>query len=91
LAARCKRCGSTERRPNGKGCKPCNNFESWLRTPRNQAKFLAEPDDDIIITPAMQRYLAAFDGYLRAGRDGDGAAMRAGEYWRHVALKELLD
>lgn len=80
----CRRCGSAERRPGGKGCAECNR-----RTAREQAARLRQArgvERDIKITPAMRAYLAAFDRYLAAGKSGDTAAATAAEAERHDAL-----
>lgn len=78
----CPRCGSTDRRPGGKGCAGCNR-----RTAREQASRRRELD--FPVTPAMRAYLAAFDRYLLAGKEGDTRAARTAEADRHQLLIEM--
>ncbi len=53
---------------------PCNRKDqrAYNRRVRDRAvlALLAEPDDDIVITPALRVFLAAFDRLVLAKRDG---------------------
>lgn len=70
----CGRCGSFERRTTSTGCAACHREASRRRK--------AE-DRDIVVTPAIRAYLAAFDAYLK---DSPGA-----ERARESALNDLLE
>lgn len=75
----CKRCGSTERRPKGKGCAECHRQYARARRER----------DDITITPAIRNYLDTFTRYLMAGKTGDTALIRRAARDKARALHTL--
>lgn len=77
----CGRCGSTERRPNGKGCAACNRRTSREQAQRKRAARHCLP----VITPLMRDYLAAFDDFLMARKDGDSRAV-----WEAMVRKARL-
>lgn len=84
MTVQCQRCGSTDRRPNNKGCRPCHRRASIAQSRRRK---LAR--DDFPITPAMRAYLAAFDAYLAASKTGDPAQLRSTEQARRQALQGI--
>jgi hypothetical protein len=81
---RCRRCGSFERRPNGKGCAECHRLSTRARTARDTF-------EDIVITPAISEYLQAFDRYVLARRDGDTRAARQAGREKARVLDGLTD
>lgn len=81
----CARCGSTERRPAAKGCAECHRTREQAR--RQAARGEVRVKD--AITPEIRAYLAAFDRYLLAAKNGDTGAARAAETERHEALTRL--
>jgi hypothetical protein len=83
-ATRCRRCGSTERRPNNKGCVPCHRNAS-----RAQWRRRLEAEQNFPITPAMRAYLAAFDAYLAAVKTGDPRELQATTAARRQSLARL--
>lgn len=82
----CARCGSTERRPGGKGCAECHRTRE---RERRRAQGQAERDEGFEITPAIRAYLEAFDRYVLARKEGFGAVMRAAEADRYRTLVAL--
>jgi hypothetical protein len=77
---RCQRCGSFERRSNGKGCAECHR--TYQRERDRQR-------NDIVITPAVRAYLNAFDAYLTATKTGDTRLIRETARDRASALHTL--
>jgi hypothetical protein len=80
---RCPVCHSFRKR-NGRS--DCHDCHVW-RTRDQRAD-----DRDIKITPAMRRYLRAFDAYLAASKTtGTPEAEETAKGWRSDALIEVLE
>lgn len=93
---KCRRCGSRDRRPGGKGCAECHRRgAARLRRgagipvrPPAKPKPETHPDG-FEITPAMRAYLAAFDAYLMASKARDTRLVRFAEAARRQTLNTL--
>ena len=81
---RCPKCGSTELRRTRNQCAACHRRHTRERDARKRAEA-----GDFEVTPAMRRYLAAFDRYLMAWKAGDSRAMRKATAERQVTLAAL--
>jgi hypothetical protein len=92
----CRRCGSLERRPNGKGCAECHRRAANPRLPglnhyetRIFKALLRDEFRDIRITRPVRAYLRAFDAFLAAENAGDTREARCWLAARHEALRGL--
>lgn len=83
----CGRCGSKERRANGKGCVPCHRRSAQRQAARLTEARLETPE----ITPLMRDYLAAFDDFLTAQKDGDSRAVWEAMTRKARALEAMED
>jgi hypothetical protein len=96
----CVKCGSTQQRPNNKGCAECDRRYHRAHPPRkhpglnhNESRvlnhLLKDDFNDITITEPMRAYLQAFDAYLQAGKAGALRSLRHTRTARRLTLARL--
>lgn len=93
----CRRCGSSDKRPNGKGCAECHRQREQkpqhpgltLGESRLFSRLLRDDFTDITVTEPMRAYLQAFDAYLTAGKAGALRTLRHAKVARRHTLTIL--